>query len=200
MNIPSIDPDQMSVKVDLVQSLYSVIEEIGKQNIQKDLVSSDLQASRKYIRIILDTCLLRLRNISKIEITDDMILDLCEALLHFMLTASTLPSARKIEVDRKIRIDLVIPNVQCLVKTPQKAVVIAIVREPENIESISQLESVQPNINNIWLISARPLRIPDLRNYSVFHMGLSKRFCDIIIDIEKFLRKSGDKSMRFVHS
>ena len=111
MNIPSIDPDQMSVKVDLVQSLYSVIEEIGKQNIQKDLVSSDLQASRKYIRIILDNCLLRLRNISKIEITDDMILDLCEALLHFMLTASTLPSARKIEVDRKIRIDLVIPNV-----------------------------------------------------------------------------------------
>ena len=89
---------------------------------------------------------------------------------------------------------------KCLVKTPQKAVVIAIVREPENLESISQLESVQPNINNIWLISARPLRIPNLRNYSVSHMGLSKRFCDIIIDIEKFLRKSGDKSMRFVHS
>ena len=59
MNIPSIDPDQMSIKVDLLKSLYSVIEEIGKQNIQKDLVSSELQASRKYIQIILDTCLLR---------------------------------------------------------------------------------------------------------------------------------------------
>ena len=168
MNIPSIDPDKMSVKVDLGQSLYSVIEELGKQNIQKDLVSSELQASRKYIQIIMDTCLLRLRNTSKIEIADNMILDFCEALLHFMLTASTLPSARKIEVNRKIKIDLVIPNVQCLMKTPQKAVVIAIIREPENIKNISQLKSIQPEIDNIWLISARPLQIPNLRNYSVF--------------------------------
>ena len=73
MNIPSIDPDKMSVKVDLVQSLYSVIDELGKQNIQKDLVSSDLQASRKYLQIIMDTCLSRLRNTSKIEIADNLV-------------------------------------------------------------------------------------------------------------------------------
>ena len=190
----------MSVKVDLVQSLYSVIDELGKQNIQKDLVSSDLQASRKYLQIIMDTCLSRLRNTSKIEIADNLVLDLCEALLHFMLTASTLPSARKIEVNKKLKIDLAIPNVRCLMKNPQKAVVIAIIREPVSIKKISQLKSIQPEIDNIWLISARPLQIPNLRNYSVFQRGSSKRFCDIIVDIKKFLRKAGDKSIRFVHS
>ena len=200
MNIPWIDPDKMSVKVDLVQSLYSVIDELGKQNIQKELVSSDLQASRKYLQIIMDTCLSRLQNTSKIEIADNLILDLCEALLHFMLTASTLPSARKTEVNKKLKIDLAIPNIRCLMKNPQKALVIAIIRKPENIKKISQLKSIQPEIDNIWLISARPLQIPHLRNYSVFQGGSSKRFRDIIIDIKKFLRKSGDKSIRFVHS
>ena len=200
MNITSIDLGHMSVKVDLVQSLYGVIDEIGKSNIQKDLVSSDLDASRKYMQIIMDSCLLRLRNDSKIEITDDMIPDLCEALLHFMLTASTLPSARKIEVNNKLKIDLAIPNLQCLLNNPQKALVIAIMHKIEDTNIISQIKSIQPNPSNIWLISVRPLRKTELREYSVFPTGSSKRFSDIIVDIEKFLRRSGDRSMRFVHS
>src|SRR5215475_7554971 len=99
MAITSIDPRHMSVKVDLVQSLYDVINDLGKSNIKKDLVSSDLKASRKYMQIIMDTCLLRLQKDSNVEVTDDIIPNLCEALLHFMLTASTLPSVRKIEVE-----------------------------------------------------------------------------------------------------
>jgi len=190
----------MSVKVDLVQSLYGVIDEIGKSNIQKDLVSSNLDASRKYMQIIMDSCLLRLRNDSKIEITDDMIPDLCEALLHFMLTASTLPSARKIEVNNKLKIDLAIPNLQCLLNNPQKALVIAIMHKLEDTKKISQIKSIQPNPSNIWLISVRPLRKTELRDYSVFPTGSSKRFSDILVDIGKFLRRSGDRSMRFVHS
>lgn len=200
MNITSIDLGHMSVKVDLVQSLYGVIDEIGKSNIQKDLVSSDLDDSRKYIQIIMDSCLLRLRNDSKIEITDDMIPDLCEALLHFMLTASTLPSARKIEVNNKLKIDLAIPNLQCLLNNPQKALVIAIMHKLEDTNIISQIKSIQPNPSNIWLISVRPLRKTELREYSVFPTGSSKRFSDIIVDIGMFLRRSGDRSMRFVHS
>ncbi|HEY7083148.1 MAG TPA: hypothetical protein VH500_25925 [Nitrososphaeraceae archaeon] len=200
MNITSIDLGHMSVKVDLVQSLYGVIDEIGKSNIQKDLVSSDLDASRKYMQIIMDSCLLRVRNDSKIEITDDMIPDLCEALLHFMLTASTLPSARKIEVNNKLKIDLAIPNLQCLLNNPQKALVIAIMHKLEDTKKISQIKSIQPNPSNIWLISVRPLRKTELRDYSVFPTGSSKRFSDILVDIGKFLRRSGDRSMRFVHS
>ncbi len=200
MSITSIDLGHMSVKVDLVQSLYGVINEIGKINIKKDLVSSDLEASRKYMQIIMDLCLLRLRNDSKIEVTDDMIPDLCEALLHFMLTASTLPSARKIKVNNKLKIDLAIPNLQCLMNTPQKALVIAIMRKLDDTNRISQIKSIQPNTGNIWLISAKPLRIKGLREYSVFPTGSSKRFCDIVVDIEHFLRRSGDRSMRFVHS
>ena len=189
----------MSVKVDIVRSLYGVIEELGKQNIQKDLVTSNLQASRRYLQIILDTCLIKLRS-AAVEITDDTILDLCEALLHFMLTASTLPSVRKIEVDKNFRIDLVIPNLHCLLKTPKKALIIGIIRESEDTGRISKFKSLEPNPENIWLISPRPLEVQNLRNYSVFHRGASKKFYDIIIDIDKFLKESGDKSMRLVHS
>lgn len=200
MSITSIDLVHMSVKVDLVQSLYCVIDEIGKSNIQKDLVSSDLDASRKYLQNIMDSCLLRLRNESKIEITDDMIPDLCEALLHFMLTASTLPSARKIEVNNKLKIDLVIPNLQRLMNNPQKALVIAIMHKLEDTNRISQIKSIQPITSNIWLISVRPSSKTELREYSIFPSDSSKRFNDIIVDIAKFLRRSGDRSMRFVHS
>jgi hypothetical protein len=190
----------MSAKVDLVQCLYGAIDEIGKSTIQKDLVSSDLDASRKYMQKIMDSSLLSLRNNSKIEVTDDIIPDLCEALLHFMLTASTLPSARKINVNNKLKIDLAIPSLQRLKNTPQKALVIAIMHKLEDCNRISQIKSIQPNTSNIWLVSTRPLRITELREYSVFPTGSSKRFSDIIVDIERFLRKSGDRSMRFVHS
>ncbi|MGC2382889.1 MAG: hypothetical protein WA631_07255, partial [Nitrososphaeraceae archaeon] len=114
----------MLVKADLVQTLYS-----GKQNIQKELVSSDLQASSKYLQIILDACILKLRILTKKDASDDTILDLCEALLHFILTASILPSARKIEVDKELKIDLVIPNLHSLMKDPHKSLIIDIVRD-----------------------------------------------------------------------
>lgn len=190
----------MSVKADLVQTLYSEIEELGKQNIQKELVSSDLQASSKYLQIILDACILKLRILTKKEASDDTILDLCEALLHFILTASILPSARKIQVDKELKIDLVIPNLHSLMKDPHKSLIIDIVRDSAYAKRISKIKSLQPNIENIWLVSVRPLEIAEARNYCVFNEGVSKRFCDIIIDIQRFLRDSGDTTMRFVHS
>jgi hypothetical protein len=190
----------MLVKAVLVQTLYSEIEELGKQNIQKELVSSDLQASSKYLQIILDACILKLRILTKKDASDDTILDLCEALLHFILTASILPSATKIEVDKELKIDLVIPNLHSLMKDPHKSLIIDIVRDSAYAKRISKIKSLQPNIENIWLISVRPLGIAEARNYCVFHEGVSKRFCDIIIDIQRFLRDSGDTTMRFVHS
>ena len=113
------------------------------------------------MQIILDACILKLRILTKKDASDDTILDLCEALLHFILTASILPSARKIEVDKELKIDLVIPNLHNLMKDPHKSLIIDIVRDSAYAKRISKIKSLQPNIENIWLISVRPLGIAE---------------------------------------
>jgi hypothetical protein len=57
---------------------------------------------------------------------------------------------------------------------------------------------VQPNAQNIWLISTRPLSIADYTEYSVFANHRSRRYSNVIIDIDKFLKSTKDKSFRFV--
>lgn len=62
---------------------------------------------------------------------------LCEALLHFMLTATTIPSVRKVSFDG-IKLDIVIPNIHTLRNYPDKALVIQIVKEDERISKEEQ--------------------------------------------------------------
>ncbi|MGC2441558.1 MAG: hypothetical protein WA390_09085, partial [Nitrososphaeraceae archaeon] len=69
--------------------LYSVITEIGKEKIQSD-ITLNIDLSRRYILMILDRCK-KIVNLGN----EEYIGFLCETLLHFMLTACTLPSGRK---------------------------------------------------------------------------------------------------------
>ena len=76
--------------------LYSIIEKTGKKNIQVNIISS-MEASQKYIDTIIDACMRRLKYESADCDLNITIAILCEALLHFMLTVSTLLSERKVE-------------------------------------------------------------------------------------------------------
>jgi hypothetical protein len=77
--------------MDIGAVLYSIIEQIGKEKIQSDL-TSDIGLSRHYIELIMDEC----KKAIGAEDDEGTICSLCEALLHFMLTVCTLPSARKV--------------------------------------------------------------------------------------------------------
>jgi hypothetical protein len=176
------------------QTLYSVIKHIGKEKIQADIISNT-NSSQKYITDIIRKCTLKLR---PQEYNDDEILvTLCEALLHFMLTISTLPSERKIQFNNNIYLDVVIPNLQNLKKKPEKSLIVAIVKNKDDMDKLSQLESLQPTHENIWLISYR-LVSTNYRTYSVFPIGQQHNFSKIIIDVDEFLRHTGDKSFRFI--
>jgi len=178
--------------------LYSIIDEIGKEKIQSD-VTSDIGLSRQYMEMIMDKCEKR------IEAADEeTLVSFCEGLLHFMLTACTLPSTRKVQINNT-SIDIVIPSLQTLRKSPNKSLLIQISKEVNGIKQaeINDIARFQPNSKNLWIISKRPLSIGYI-NYIVQPEANSlpsperRSYRDIIVDIHKFLEETGDKSLRFI--
>ena len=127
-----------------------------------------MEASQKYIDSIIDACMGRL----KYESTDcDLnitIAILCEALLHFMLTVSTLLSERKVEIRYSLTIDVVIPNLLTLKRRPDKSIIVQIIKDVEDFNKIAQLELLQPHSQNIWVISSKPYLTTRYTEYVVF--------------------------------
>jgi hypothetical protein len=179
---------------EIKQILYSVIEDIGKEKIQAEITSS-IELSQKYIDTIMRKSIRKIASESNDNKHDETIATLCESLLHFMLTICTLPSERKIQVKSDLLLDVIIPSLEGLKRKPDKSIIIKIIKERMELNKISELEFLQPNKENIWLISAKPLLAIKYKTYSIF----PNEYSNIIIDIDKFLKETGDKSFRFVH-
>ncbi len=173
--------------VDIKEVLYSVIDDIGRDRIRAE-VSADIDAaSAKYCSEIAEKCTKALGT----QADGETLGTLCEALLHFMLTASLLPSERKVTLNG-IELDLVIPSVKSLSKDPSKALVIQVVKDATT-SRVREAEKVQPDVENLWVVSARPLDTGH-RNYT-----LSGRYPSIISDIHAFLREKGVSSLKMLH-
>ena len=182
----------------MVKTLYSIIGELGKDKIQRD-ITLNIEKSRQYIEIILTRCC-RISDFA----TTEIIGSLCEALLHFMLTASTIPSVRKVSID-DIKLDIVIPNMHTLRNFPDKAIVIRIIEEGGSIskEEQQKIRNIQPNHDNLWVVSKEPF-LGNYINYTVnfgnnMNATMRRSFHDIIVDIDSFLERTRDRSFRFFH-
>jgi hypothetical protein len=182
-------------------TLYSVIEdEAGKEKIQTE-ITSDIKLSRKYIELIMNKCIAKLDS----ESNDDyyfyatIVTTLSEALLHFMLTICTLPSERKIPIKNDLSLDVIIPSLQILKTRPEKSIIVQFIKEKMDLNRVSELESLQPHHKNIWLVSAKPLTTKYTAYYVLPNAKLDNKYSNIIIDIDNFLRETGDKSFRLVH-
>jgi hypothetical protein len=131
-------------------------------------------------------CLTKINVGSNASNKDETIAVLSETLLHFMLTVSTLPSERKIQVKDNLTIDVVIPSLQSLKRTPDKSIIIEIIRNKMDSDKISQLEFLQPNHKNIWLISVIPFSTTRYRIYGMstntglFHNSISSYVIDVV--------------------
>lgn len=183
------------------QTLYSVIEdEVGKEKIQTE-ITSDIKLSQTYIELIMSKCIAKLDS----ESNDDdfyatIVTTLSEALLHFMLTICTLPSERKIQIKNDLSLDVIIPSLQILKIKPEISIIVQFIKEKMDLNKVSELESLQPHHKNIWLVSAKPLSTMKYTTYHVLpNAKLDNKYSNIIIDIDNFLRKTGDKSFRLVH-
>ena len=177
------------------KELYCAINEIGKQEIQKDITSS-IKSSQKYINLLMNKCIGRLIPAEVSSDNEKVIGTLSEAVLHFMLTSSTLPSERKMRLNGELVIDVAIPNLRILKINPSKSIIVQFIKEAQDLNKVAKLQFIQPNSENIWVVFHKPLTVTKYRTYSIF----PDSFSNIIVDIHNFLKQSGDKSLRFVHT
>ena len=184
---------------DIGNTLYSIIGEIGKEKIQSD-ITLNIEISKQYIQVILA------QFYNRVDVANhESIGTLCEALLHFMLTACTLPSVRKVMIDN-INLDIIVPNLDTLSNFPDKAIVIQIPKDTKSITKNEQnkLRKIQPNIKNLWIVTKEPL-FGDYINYSIESVNnretssVIRNFGDIIVDIDTFLEQTKDRTFRFFH-
>ncbi|MDP9489993.1 MAG: hypothetical protein M3P28_07325 [Thermoproteota archaeon] len=177
--------------------LYSIIDEIGKEKIQT-AITLNVAVSKQYIQMIID------RFNGVVNLNDENVGSLCEALLHFMLTTRTLPSVRKVTIE-KMNLDLVIPGLHVLRNFPEKAIIIQIVKDSQGIteDERKDIATIQPNVNNIWVVTKEPAS-GDYVNYTA-ECGKEnttfqrRNFHDIIVDIDAFLKKTNDRTFRIFH-
>lgn len=170
--------------------LYSTIDRIGKAKIRMEVIG-EIERSEQYCNEILEKCKSRMGD----DLDDESFGTLCEALLHFMLTASLLPSERKVNW-KGAELDLVVPSLKMLSKSPEKALVIQIIKRNAELTKIKHAESVQPHNGNIWIVSAKRLEI-DHKNY---YIGSTQfPYSRIILDINAFLVRKGDRGLKLLH-
>jgi hypothetical protein len=116
-----------------------------------------------------------------------------------MLTICTLPSERKIQVKNDLVLDVIIPSLEILRRKRDKSIIIQIIKDKMDFNKIPQLKFLQPNKENIWLIRAKPVSTTKYTTYSVFPSNGLYKNSNIIIDIDNFLKETGDKSFRLIH-
>jgi len=164
------------------KELYCAINEIGKQEIQKDITSS-IKSSQKYINLLMNKCIGRLIPAEVSSDNEKVIGTLSEAVLHFMLTSSTLPSERKMRLNGELVIDVAIPNLRILKINPSKSIIVQFIKEAQDLNKVAKLQFIQPNSENIWVVVHKPLTVAKYKTYSIF----PDSFSNIIVDVHKFL-------------
>ncbi len=175
---------------DIKEILYSVIDKIGKEKIRME-VNRDIEMSEKHSEEVLEEC----KKLMGPDTNEESLADLCEALLHFLLTASMLPSERKVNV-KGTELGIVVPSLRLLKKNPDKSLVIQIIRRNEELTGLRHTRIIQPYDENIWLVSTRKLDTYH-KNY---YLGSSvSPYSKIIIDINTFLIRKGHRGLRLLH-
>jgi len=128
---------------------------------------------------------------------DESVGVLATGLLHFLLTNALLTSQRKIEY-QEIEIDIVIPDLKTLEKDPKKTLLICIPKSSDKKiieEKISQLEKIQPERENIWVILSENIPV-DRKSFVLSKENNS--FSKIIFEIAQFSNVGGSNKFKIL--
>jgi hypothetical protein len=185
----------MSDKAELISVVYDAINEIGKNKIRSDVIS-DIKIADEYMHQIF--------NKSSEQFSDRLdsktLYAIYEILLHFMLAACTIPSQRKVKI-LHLTIDLVIPNLHTLSRSPRDAILLQYIRSYKDMTTINELVSLlklKTEDVNKWVITTLDLNANDATH--IIKLNGSMINCShIISDIDNFLKEREDKSFRIVH-
>jgi len=110
---------------------------------------------------------------------------LATGLLHYLLTNALLNSQRKVEY-KGLELDIVIPDVRTLEKDAKMTLLILIPKSSDKKiidKKISQLNEIQPNKDNIWVVLSEDISI-DSKSFVLSKENNS--FSKIIFEIAQF--------------
>jgi len=153
--------------------------------IEKSTTISKLISEQKFdviIDEIIENCYDKIMLMDKKE---DSVGILATGLLHYLLTNALLNSQRKVEY-KGLELDIVIPDVRTLEKDAKMTLLILIPKSSDKKiidEKISQLNEIQPNKDNIWVVLSEDISV-DSKSFV-----LSKEnntFSKIIFEIAQF--------------
>ncbi len=143
--------------MDVKNLLYTEIDHMGSLLIKQKL-GEKKENSIQIIEKLMKNCSDSLNGIS---LPPYDWVTLAEALMHYMLTAMVLPSQRKINIGG-VEISIIIPNARNIYKNLEQILIIQFCKDSDNSvrNLVEKLKAIQPNKQNIWLVSYLPLDIP----------------------------------------
>ena len=118
-------------------------------------------------------------------------------LLHYLLTNALITSQRKVDYNG-VDLDIVIPDIKTLEKDPKKTLLICIPKSSDiNIinQKISQLEKIQPEKENIWVVLSEDISIGEK---SFVLSKENNTFSKIIFEIAKFSNVGGSNKFKIL--
>ena len=122
---------------------------------------------------------------------------LATGLLHYLLTNALITSQRKVEYN-KTEIDIIIPDLKTLEKDPKKTLLICIPKSSDKKiieEKISQLEKIQLEKQNIWVVLSEDIKI----NKKSFILSKENNsFSKIIFEIAQFSNVGGANKFKIL--
>ena len=128
---------------------------------------------------------------------DESVGVLATGLLHYLLTNALINTQRKVEY-QGIEIDIVIPDIKTLEKDPRKTLLICIPKSSSKKiveEKISQLEKIQSEKENIWVVLSENISI----NKKSFVLSKENNsFSKIIFEIAQFSNVDGANKFKIL--
>ncbi len=128
---------------------------------------------------------------------DESVGVLATGLLHYLLTNALINTQRKVEY-QGLEIDIVIPDIKTLKKDPKKTLLICIPKSSSKKiieEKISQLEKIQSEKENIWVVLSENISI----NKKSFVLSKENNsFSKIIFEIAQFSNVGGTNKFKIL--
>lgn len=169
---------------------YNPIKEHVFEYIKNSQTIPKLISEKKFDQIIEDVTKNCYDEIMSMGEKDDAVGILATGLLHYLLTNALIPSQRKINYNGT-EIDIIIPDIKTLEKDQKKTLLIYIPKSSDaNIinEKISQLEEIQHEKENIWVVLSKNIPI-EKRSFILSKENNS--FSKIIFEIAQFSNVGG---------
>jgi hypothetical protein len=187
--------------MDLKELLYSKIDQLGIDHI-KLKIKSNIHNTEYIIKQLFVECT-GSNDIQNLTRSD--YISLAEGLMHYLLAITITPSQRKINICNT-EVSILVPGASDLKKNPDKVIIIQFLKgdEVEYTKTINELLKIQPNLNNIWLISYRPVVTTFvLKNFvideeSIQNKEIVQPFSKVMIEINGFLHRINYTGFRII--